>query len=185
MAASVMIWKTCRVLANESRLRILRRLMRGAELCVTDLAEIEDLSLVVASEHLRRLHEVGFLKQKRKSKWIFYSAVESSASLVAQTIYKPLKKQLVMMDNQIPHLMKLMTAFTHPRRVEIIKTLQGRPQMFHELIVGCAISPAAMFRHLQKLISRGFVEQSEGLFRLVSDGTELKKVLIDECLTVD
>lgn len=68
MSNSDILWKTCRVLANETRLGILRRLMRDAELCVSDVATLENLSEVVASQHLRMLHEYGFLQLRRDGK---------------------------------------------------------------------------------------------------------------------
>ena len=123
MIKNIVIWKTCRILANESRLRILRRLMRGAELCVTDIADAEKITPVVASQHLRMLHELGILKQTRKSKWTFYSIDDTPEPLLILKIHKPLEKELVRKQDQIQELIKLMTAFTHPRRVEIIRQL--------------------------------------------------------------
>lgn len=181
MIDNVMIWRTCRVLANESRLKILKRLMRGAELCVTDISEVEGVSLVTASEHLRLLHQSGFLMQERKSKWIFYTASLSAGFSLAEEIYKPLRKRLIMSKSQIPSLLKLMTAFTHPRRVEILKCLFVASRSFDELIELCDISPMAMRRHLGKLVSRDIVRQDSDIYRIPSGGTELKRVLIQLC----
>lgn len=181
MIDNVMIWRTCRILANESRLKILKRLMRGAALCVTDIAEIEGISLVTASEHLRLLHESGFLKQERKSKWIFYSAVWPAGFPLVDKIYKPLRKQLIMTDSQVASLVKLMTSFTHPRRVEILKNLFGTVRSFDELTGMCDISPDAMRRHLKKLLSRKMILQDTIGYRITSGGSELKKVLIQIC----
>lgn len=181
MISNVTIWKTCRVLANETRLRILRRLMRGAEMCVIDLAETEGLSPVVTSQHLRLLHESGFLKQTRKSKWTFYSTVSDPEPPMTKKIHISLKKQLVINEKQIPNLLKLMTAFTHPRRVEIIKQLKASPHTFDELTKICAISPEAMHRHLNKLLSRKFIREKSGIYILIPAGTELKNTLINMC----
>lgn len=181
MGDSMMIWRTCRILANETRLKILKRLMRGAELCVTDIAEVEDIALVTASEHLRLLHQSGFLGQERKSKWIFYSAVLPSGFPVTEKIYKPLRKQLIASDRQISSLLKLMTAFTHPRRVEILKRLFNSSRSFEELIELCDISPMAMKRHLDKLVSRDVVRQDSDVYRITSGGVELKRVLVRMC----
>lgn len=176
---NVMIWKTCRVLANDSRLKILKRLTRGAELCVTDIAEIEHLSLVAASQHLRLLHEHGFLKQTRKSKWMFYSSIDEPEQPVAQAVISSLRKQLTSSPTQ--SLIKLTTAFTHPRRVNIIKQLCIAPRTFIELASVCDISPRALTRHIEKLVSRNLVQLESDRYRLFPGGTELAIALTDLC----
>jgi ArsR family transcriptional regulator len=181
MVDNVMIWKACRVLANESRLKILKRLMQGAELCVTDIADIEGVALVTASEHLRLLHESGFLRQERKSKWIFYSAELSSGNPVAENMFNPLRKQLITAGNQIPLLLSLLTSFTHPRRVGIVKNIFGFSRSFDDLIEVCDISKPAMHRHLDKLVVRKVICQDADVYRIVPGGTELKRVLIKLC----
>ena len=181
MINDVMIWRTCRVLANESRLKILKRLMRGAEMCVTDISEVEGVSLVTASEHLRLLHQIGFLRQEREGKWIFYTASLSAGFPLVEKIYNPLKKRLIMPESQIPSLLKLMTAFTHPRRVEILKCLVVASRSFDELVELCDMSPMAMRRHLGKLVSRDIVRQDSDIYRITSGGIELKRVLIRIC----
>jgi len=181
MIKNIIIWKTCRILANESRLRILKRLMRGAELCVTEIADAEEITPVVASQHLRMLHELGILKQTRKSKWTFYSMDAAPESMLIQEIHKPLERELVRKQGQIPELLKLMTAFTHPRRVEIIKQLAKSPRTFNELTSACAISPRAMIRHLSKLQSRNFIQLNADVYSLLPKGTALKKRLVAMC----
>lgn len=177
----VLIWKTCRVLANQSRLRILKRLMERTELCVTEVAEFEGLTPVVASEHLRLLHESGFLKQTRESKWTFYSVVSVPELAVSKKIFKPLKKQLSGNEKQIQKIFKSATAFTHPRRIEVIKNLNGSPRAFEELRDQCDFSFSAMNRHLEKLCSRGLVQKKSEEYELLPGGTELEKVLINIC----
>jgi DNA-binding transcriptional ArsR family regulator len=185
MITNVLIWKTCRVLANEARLRILYRLMCGVELCVTDIAAAEGMTSVVASQHLRLLHETGFLKQTRESKWTFYAAASDPELLLARKIYKPLKMQLTRNKNQIPKLLRSTTAFTHPRRIEIVKQLNSTSRTFAELMSVCAISSRAMTRHLEKLRSRNLIQKNSETYCLVSGGTELEKALISLCLKSD
>jgi len=181
MISHVLIWKTCRVLANEARLRILKLLMQGPELCVSNIAQLEGMTIVVASRHLRLLHESGLVVQAREGKWTFYKAVAPRESFLAHKIYKPLKIQLLNSKNQIPKLLKSATAFTHPRRIEIVKMLSGTPQTFDALQDLCTISSRAMTRHLDKLLSRGLVQKNPDNYRLLSGKTEFEKILLDAC----
>lgn len=180
MIANVLIWKTCRVLANEDRLRIFKRLMCGGELCVSDIADAEGISSVVASQHLRLLHENGFLNQIRESKWTFYTAVSIPEIPLTRKIYEPLKKQL-RKRNQIPKLLKSTTAFTHPRRIEIVKQLNRASCTFEELMDMCGISSRAMIRHLEKLRSRNLIRNNSETYSLLPGGTEFEKALVDIC----
>jgi DNA-binding transcriptional ArsR family regulator len=181
MITNVLIWKTCRVLANEARLQILKRLMCGGELCVSDIADAEGVSSVVASQHLRLLHENGFLNQTRESKWTFYTVISNPELPLAQKIYEPLRTQLARKKNQIPRLLKSTTAFTHSRRIEIVKQLNRTSCTFDELMDVCGISSRAMTRHLEKLRSRNLIQNNSETYRLLPGETEFEKALVDIC----
>lgn len=178
----VLIWKVCRVLANETRLQILKRLFEGESLCVTGIAEFEGITTVVASRHLRLLHESSLLSQKTEGKWTFYKVKSDPEFTITQKMYSPLRNQLAGGKGQIPKVIKSVTAFTHPRRIEIVKQLGAEPLAFDELKDRCSISSRAMTRHLNKLISRGFVENDSNMYKLLFGKTELEKVLLDMCL---
>jgi DNA-binding transcriptional ArsR family regulator len=175
------LWKTCRVLANKTRLNILRDLMCGAELCVLDIARVENLTEVVASQHLRLLHEHGFLQLKRKSKWVFYRSEEPMEGSYAEHFFKPLRTRLLFGSNQTKDLIRLFTAFTHPRRIGITKALLQRDRTFDELIGSCDISGQALYRHLDKLTAREFVIQKNNICQIIRYGSGLRKALLEAC----
>jgi len=177
----VALWKTCRVLANETRLNILRNLMHGTERCVLDIARSENLTEVVASQHLRRLHEHGFLQLKRKSKWAFYQAESPLKGSYAEYIFTPLKKKLIHGNNRTEDIFRVFTAFTHPRRIEITKALLIRDHKFEELVFACDISAQALYRHLNKLISRNFITQKNEIYQITRYTYGLEKALLDAC----
>ena len=183
MNSKNLLWKTCRVLANETRLRILQRLMRGAELCVSDVADAEKLSAVVASQHLRLLHDSGFLHLTRKSKWVFYRAEVNPAVPYAKIIYSPLKTALVFENTQIKTIFRIFTAFTHPRRIELTNVLSKRESSFENLLASCDISGMALHRHLKKLISRKFIAQKNDIYQLLRQTNRLQSALLNACLS--
>jgi len=177
------LWKTCRVLANKTRLDILQNLMCNAERCVLHVARANNLTEVVASQHLRLLHEHGFLQVERKSKWTFYRAGAPLKGSYAEHIFEPLKKRLMSKNSSKDDILRLFTAFTHPRRIEIAKALLIRDHKFEELISACDISRQALYRHLDKLISRNFISQNNGAYQIIRSRKGLKKVLLDACET--
>ena len=174
------LWKTCRVLANRTRLHILRRLIRNTELCVRDIAQAEQLSEVVASQHLRLLHEHGFLEQKRKSKWVYYKMAVSAGSH-AKHLITPLKSKLGSQRPCSNDLMRMVTAFTHPRRIDIVKILLNKESSFEQLITECNISGQALYRHLNKLIDRKLVVQKNNVYRILRPKDGLLKALLLCC----
>lgn len=61
-----------RALGDPSRLRLLARLGSG-EICVTELAALENEKLTTVSARLKTLHAVRLVKRWREAKHIFYA----------------------------------------------------------------------------------------------------------------
>lgn len=70
-------------LADEQRLKILLALKAGSELCVCDVAHVLDVSVSVASHHLRKLRDLGILDDRSDGKMSYYSL---RASFVADLV---------------------------------------------------------------------------------------------------
>src|SRR3954470_2852486 len=61
-----------KVLANDTRLRLLHSLVRADELCVTDLAASLGMTPQAVSNQLQRLSDLGILASRREGNSIFY-----------------------------------------------------------------------------------------------------------------
>ncbi len=61
-----------RALGDPARLRLLARLA-GGEVCVSDLAELEDDNLTTVSARLKTLYAVRLVKRRREAKHIYYA----------------------------------------------------------------------------------------------------------------
>jgi len=66
-----------RVLASESRLKILALLECAGELCVCDLASVLDISPAAVSQHLARLRSAGLVRSRRSGMTTFYGLARS------------------------------------------------------------------------------------------------------------
>jgi DNA-binding transcriptional ArsR family regulator len=65
-----------KVLANDTRLRLLHALVRADELCVTDLAAAVAMKPQAVSNQLQRLSDLGILGSRRDGTSIFYRLVD-------------------------------------------------------------------------------------------------------------
>src|SRR5271154_4043854 len=65
-----------KVLANDTRLRLLHALVRADELCVTDLASSLGMKPQAVSNQLQRLSDLGILASRREGNNIHYRLVD-------------------------------------------------------------------------------------------------------------
>jgi len=65
--------KKFKLLADETRLKIILSLAIEGELCVCDVANIIGASVGNASHHLRTLHKQGIVNYRKEGKLAFYS----------------------------------------------------------------------------------------------------------------
>jgi ArsR family transcriptional regulator, lead/cadmium/zinc/bismuth-responsive transcriptional repressor len=65
-----------KVLANDTRLRLLHALVRADELCVTDLAASLGMKPQAVSNQLQRLADLGIIAARREGNSIHYRVVD-------------------------------------------------------------------------------------------------------------
>lgn len=71
-----------KVLANDTRLRLLHALVRAEEMCVTDLAATVAMRPQAVSNQLQRLSDLGILASRRDGNSIFYRVVDPCVMLL-------------------------------------------------------------------------------------------------------
>ena len=64
-----------KVLANDTRLRLLHALVRADEMCVTDLASSLGMKPQAVSNQLQRLSDLGILASRREGNNMYYRIV--------------------------------------------------------------------------------------------------------------
>ena len=65
-----------KVLANDTRLRLLHALVRSEELCVTDIAAAVGMKPQAVSNQLQRLSDLGIVESRREGTSIHYRLVD-------------------------------------------------------------------------------------------------------------
>ncbi|TGB02034.1 ArsR/SmtB family transcription factor [Halobacillus salinus] len=63
---------TLKLLGDKTRLTILG-LVKDGECCVCEFVEVLQMSQPSVSQHLRKLRDAGFVKERKSGQWVFYS----------------------------------------------------------------------------------------------------------------
>lgn len=172
------VWKLCRVLANESRLKILRHLMCEKELPVSAIALNQGLTRPSASRHIRLLSEYGFIETTPSGKWLLCRICKPTQESPLYDLQRTLLKRLQSGETQIDQIYRSATAFTHERRIRIIQFLQDRSMLFNELIAATDISDMALSRHIHKLINRNLIIENGGIYSFTYPSDPILKSLL-------
>lgn len=61
-----------KILGDKTRLSIMK-VLEGGERCVCELVELYDISQPAISQHLKKMRDIGLVKEKRRGQWMFYS----------------------------------------------------------------------------------------------------------------
>ena len=86
-----------RMLSDPTRLTILRTLMVGGQMSVSEVVDQTGRNLANVSKHLKQLADAGLLARRKEGLQVFYRlddpVIEKICHLVCDSIYDELKKQ--------------------------------------------------------------------------------------------
>ena len=71
-----------KILANDTRLRLLHALVRAGELCVSDLADAVGMKPQAVSNQLQRLVDRGILGARRNGTNMYYTLLDPCVSML-------------------------------------------------------------------------------------------------------
>lgn len=179
-ALSPTLWRTCRALANHKRLELLQATFGSQRpLSVSELAASLDMPLPLTAVYLRLLNARGLLTAKRSGRWVRYSVGTDQSIPGNRELVAALRYTFRSDDNPTEKIFKWVTAFTHPRRIRIVKMLKenGR-QSIATLQARTHYSVDALKRHLKKLNDRGLISSEDAYWELTTPRRRLPKTLI-------
>ncbi len=181
-AREELFWVFCRVLAEETRLRLLLEVSRCEHLSVAELAQQVGIGDVSASIHLKMLHGSGMVVPYRKKQQVFYSVEAPETARFASLLLPNLIRtfQSGVSPSSIIHLL---TAFTHQRRIEVLRSLSHGSKTSEELLKTTGMTSSALSRHLIKLRSRDFVVRQGTLYCMGCPDSLLARTLLEICLS--
>jgi len=167
-------WRTCRAIANRTRLKMFGLLVRHPGLTVSAVAKELKQPLSVTSEYLRALEARGLLMSRRLGGHVEYRVNSADGASPASRLAVRLRLAFQRDSRPVDTIFKVATAFTHPRRIEIFCVLKEGPKTLGELRLTTRISRRAARRHLEKLEGRGFVVCGDGVYKAVGRFNSLR-----------
>jgi DNA-binding transcriptional ArsR family regulator len=171
------IWRTCRTLANRQRLALLRYLLGHPESGVSAMARDMGLSVSSASQHLRALNARGLLLVRRAGRFVYYRVGSDESVPDTAAILAAVADALQTRVRPTETVFRTVTACTHARRLDILRSLSGRGLTLSEMKHATGVSLSALQRHLRKLKARGFVTCADGRYRRCKPRDSLTRTL--------
>ncbi|WP_372847281.1 helix-turn-helix domain-containing protein [Pontiella sp.] len=170
------LWRTCRVLAHPVRIDILRELLKEPR-SVTLLADTLNIAVSVASTYLRALSASGLIQNVQQGRFVVYSATPNPHVEHSPEIFEALR---TVIENGIGNaaIIQEATAFTHPRRIEIVRALQGAPRDPTALSTATGIPLLSLGRHIGKLVKREIIGQTDSCCHLLEPKNVLTATLM-------
>jgi DNA-binding transcriptional ArsR family regulator len=151
------LWRTSRVLANRTRLKIFAIVMREPGLPVTRVASRMALARPIASMYLRALESRGLLEVQRQGRWVKYRVKQKPMEGSAGPLVGALVATMRGGPNSFDALYRSAAVFANPGRIVVFRNLSGKPMSLAELRSATHLSPRTLFRHVEKLKARGFL----------------------------
>ncbi len=161
-------WRTCRVLANERRLKCLKTVLKAPGSTVGEVAGLTGLPECQASTGLRLLQSRGLLEVEREGVHIRYYPIPDPLVRSAKPILLALQKALITRKMSLPAIVEELRAFRHECRLRILDLLSDRRRGADELQVLLRISHTGVLRHIHVL------EELHHIQHLVTDEYELR-----------
>ena len=173
------LWRTCRVLAGKTRIKLLRQLHDQPDRCVAALAKSIGIGRSDASQELRRIQSRGLLRSKRNGSYLLYRMEADPQVSSAAPLLKALKTAFATYPQERDEeICTLAMGLAYPRRISMAKVLIEHPQTRMDLQFALRFSSFAMHSHLKILMNSGFVQNNKGLLRFAPPDHPLARVLV-------
>lgn len=172
------LWRTCRALANETRLKLLWLVLDEEGLCVSELAKRIKTTPHNASHQLRTLSSRGLIAPEYQHLKLIYRPQVNRDVAHAEALLTAL---IDCRNAQMLHKVVIAqaTGFTHARRIQIVRALANAPQDFESIQQTTGIDPQALNRHLNKLINRNYVAETRGQYSLRAPSNPFGRTLLN------
>lgn len=173
------VWRTCRVLAGATRLRLLRLLMASRTLSVTEAAGRLGISMSRTSQELRRLNSRGLLAATRRGPEVWYRIQPDpevpDAAAMTEAIRAGLQRKGPAADAEFA---RVAFGYAYPRRLQVVRLLLDRPMGPVPLARATGIPLRSLMRHLRILVDRRLLRAVDGCYHIVSGPHPLQKAIL-------
>ena len=173
------LWRTCRVLAGKTRLRLLRQVVNNPGQTVTRLADAADIHLSRASQELRRLQSRGLIQAERNRNTVKYFPISDPLVSTAKPLLDSMKSAFSKAQPASDALaIGIATALSHPRRIAILTQLLKGPMHFDDLRTAVHIPAVSLQRHLRLLQRLDLARQARRTWCFIPNRHPLTQCLV-------
>jgi predicted transcriptional regulator len=173
------LWRTSRMLAGKTRIRLLRCLHENPGKNVSELAKAVGIGVSDASQELRRIQSRGLIQpQYRGAALIYHFGADPqvrSAAPILKALRAALSKNIPHQDDTISTMAK---GLGHRKRIAIIKSLIQSSKTTFALQEELQISFRTIARHLSVLFDSGLIRREKRILHYVRPTHPLAKVLV-------
>lgn len=172
------LWKTCRVLANNKRLNLLRvlRLLDG-EMMIKEIAKQAALSVATCGQYLKHIQARGLIAVSRRGKCGFYRLSPDKLINESDPLLHALLRAFDLKFTNYS-IRKELTSFTHPVRVKLVQILAQEPLLdYGSLAAKLNMTVRSLPLHLDKLARRGVIGINGDSIQLLPPRNHLAAVL--------
>ncbi|HPJ57748.1 MAG TPA: helix-turn-helix domain-containing protein [Kiritimatiellia bacterium] len=179
MALHPTLWRTCRVLAGPTRLRLLRRVIARPGLTVQQLADAQGIGKSRASQELRRLQSRGLIQARRESARVAYHPVPDPLVATAKPLLEAMKTAFASTAPRQDRLaIGSAVALAYPRRQDIVRHLLDAPASVSDLAARLRIPRMSTLRHLHALRDLDLARNVRGRWHFTPNAHPLTRCLI-------
>ncbi|MGD9780970.1 MAG: hypothetical protein AB7V14_02320 [Kiritimatiellia bacterium] len=151
------LWRTCKMLAGQKRIQLLRQLYGHPGRNVSELGAAVGIKRACASQELRRIQSRGLLKAKRQGLPLIYRMETDpqvpSASPLLHAIRSALASRPPERDLD---MCRLAQGLAHERRIAIARVLLIAPRSAIDLNRLLRIAAPTLAKHLRILVHSGW-----------------------------
>jgi DNA-binding transcriptional ArsR family regulator len=173
------LWRTCRMLSGDTRIRLLRALHDHPGRAVCQLAKEVGIGRSDASQELRRIQSRGLLRTHRENARVIYRMEADPQVSSAAPLLKALKSALATFPPERDEAIgQIAFGLAYPRRIAIAQALLEEPQSGCSLSGRLAWSTFAVYSHLQILRTCGWVSRIDRRLHLTPPEHPLAEALV-------
>ena len=155
------LWRTCKMLAGRTRIRLLRELHGHPGEGVSALGQRAEIGESAASQELRRIQSRGLLRAERRGAHLVYRMAADPQVSSAAPLVKAIQTALsTLPPERDPEMAAIAAGLSHERRIQIARVLLEGPRSVPELRFTARISAHPFQMHLTTLLTSGFVTRT-------------------------
>ena len=173
------LWRTCRMLSGDTRIRLLRALHEQPGRNVTELAQAVDIGLSDASQELRRIQSRGLLQPEHQGAALIYRLGADPQVASAVPLLKALKATFAAhTPDPAATIQAIANGLAHPKRIVILKSLRRSAKSVYTLQKEIRTDFRNLQRHVQTLLDSSLVYRKGRSLHFLSPTHPLVKTLV-------